>query len=127
MNYLLPFLSIKNTTERGLGVFTTNEIAANTLIEISPVIVLSKKDTALIHKTHLHDYYFLWGNKQKQSAIALGYISIYNHSKKANCFHDCNFENNTISIFSKENIKANTELFINYNMDEEKDLWFDIL
>ena len=123
-NYLNPFLKIKQTKNKGLGIFTLQKIEANTLIEIAPVIVLNTLDTKKIHQTHLHDYYFSWGDNQKKSAIALGYVSIYNHSKNPNCYHECDFENNTISIFSKENIKAGAELFIDYTMGEDKELWF---
>lgn len=127
MSYLLPILHLKPSEKRGLGVFTTIDLEENTLIEISPVIVLSEKDTELIHQTHLHDYYFSWGDSQKKSAIGLGYISVYNHAEKANCFYECDFENNCISVFTKFAIKANQELFINYNMDEEIELWFDVV
>lgn len=123
-NYSNPFLKIKQTGNKGLGVFTLQDIDANTLIEIAPVIVLSKNDTELIHQTHLHDYYFSWGESQKKSAIALGYISIYNHSTNPNCYYECDFKNNTISLYSKEDIKAGAELQIDYTMGEDKELWF---
>lgn len=123
-NYLNPFLQINATKEKGLGVFIIQDIEADTLVEIAPVLVLNKKDTALIHQTFLHDYYFAWGKKQQKSAIALGYVSIYNHSKTPNCYYECHFENNTISIFSKYNIKAGEELLIDYTMGEDKILWF---
>jgi len=126
MNYINPNIIIKDSTNKGKGVFTKVDIQKNSLIEISPVIVLSKKDTQLIHQTHLHDYYFLWGENQDKSAIALGYISLYNHSNTPNCYHECDFKNNTISIYTNEFIKANSELFIDYNMGEEKELWFNV-
>ena len=125
MNHLHPFLIIQETTEKGKGVFALQEIQANTLLEVSPVIVLSEKDTKLIHQTHLHDYYFSWGKHQQKCAIALGYISIYNHASDANAFHECDFANNTISIFSKTTILAGQEICIDYNMGKDKKLWFE--
>lgn len=124
MSHLHPFLTIQDSKNKGKGVFALQDIEANTLLEISPVIVLSKKDTQLIHQTHLHDYYFAWGEDQQASAIGLGYISIYNHSSTPNCEHECNFEQKTITIFSKSAIPAGEELTIDYNMGEEKTLWF---
>lgn len=123
-NYINPFIEIKQTKNKGLGVFLHQKIEADTLLEIAPVIVLNEADTLIIHQTYLHDYYFAWDDNQKKSAIALGYISLYNHSKNPNCYYECDFENNTISIFTKENIKAGEELFIDYTMGEDKDLWF---
>lgn len=127
MYFLAPFLEIRTSPGRGLGVFSLINLEPNTLLEISPVICLSEKDTAQIHKTHLHDYYFSWGEDQKASALALGYISLYNHAAKANCYHECDFVQNSISIYTKYAIKSNEELFINYNMEEDKSLWFDAI
>jgi len=124
MNHLHPFLIIKDGLGKGRGVFALNGIEADTLIEVSPVIVLDEKDTAFIHQTHLHDYYFTWGDDQKHSAIALGYISLYNHSAEPNCAHHCDFVNNTISIYTRQIIQAGEELCIDYGMGEKKDLWF---
>lgn len=124
MNHLHPFLIIKDSLGKGRGVYALNGIEAHTLIEVSPVIVLDEKDTAFIHQTHLHDYYFTWGEEQKYSAIALGYISLYNHSAEPNCQHHCDFENNTISIYTSKAIQAGEELCIDYGMGEKKDLWF---
>ncbi len=126
MNYINPNITIKETEKKGKGIFARASIDSNSLIEISPVIVLSEADTKLIHNTHLHDYYFSWGEKQNKSAIALGYVSLYNHSNKPNCYHECDFDNNTISIFAKDKIEKNEELFIDYNMGEEKELWFNL-
>lgn len=126
MNYINPNIIIEETKSIGKGIFAKSEIKKNSLIEISPVIVLSEKDTQLIHQTHLHDYYFLWGENQVESAIALGYISLYNHSPKPNCYHECNFIDNTITIYSKKDIAEGEELLIDYNMGEEKKLWFEV-
>lgn len=125
MNHLHPFLIIQNTEDKGKGVFALQDIEANTLLEISPVIVLSESDTKLIHQTFLHDYYFSWGENQKSSAIALGYISIYNHASNANCYHECDFKKQSITIFSKKNIAAGEELCIDYNMGKNNALWFE--
>ena len=50
---ILPFLYIAPTAERGRGVFTDEDIAADTIIEIAPVIVMSKDDRKLIDQTVL--------------------------------------------------------------------------
>lgn len=126
MNYINPNIIIKESKAFGKGVFVKSDLEANTLIEISPVIVLSENDTKIIHQTLLHDYYFLWGDEQVKSAIALGYVSLYNHAQTPNCIHECNFKENTISIYTKSDIKANEELYIDYNMGLDKELWFEV-
>ena len=124
MSHIHPSLVIKASKKRGRGVFALNGIEANTLVEISPVIILDSHETKIIHNTILHDYYFIWGHQQNQSAIGLGYISLYNHSPNANCYHECDFDDNTISIYSKCFIPAEEELHINYMKGEENPLWF---
>ena len=125
MSTRVPFLYIQRTSKRGRGVFTAQKIPAGSHIETCPVLILSKKDTAKIHKTKLHDYYFLWGNKGK-SAIALGFGSIYNHATKSNADYSMDKKNKSIDIFALKDIKAGQEITINY-MDggvQDSELWF---
>jgi hypothetical protein len=125
---ILPFLYIMETANRGRGVFTTEAIPAGTTIEIAPVIVLNQADRAVVDTTLLHDYIFEWGMDEKQAAVALGYVSIYNHSQDANCKYDMDFEHKTIQIQTKRAIEVDEELCINYNGDGvvDKPVWFDL-
>jgi hypothetical protein len=80
-----PFLFIEKTSVMGLGVFTSEDIGEDTIIETSPVIVLTKEERFLLDKTFLHDYIFEWSANKDQCCLGLGYISIYNHSYQSNC------------------------------------------
>ena len=80
----MPGLYIVDTYEKGRGVFTSKEISEGDLIEVCPVIVISKAELPILHKTILHDYYFLWGEEMTDCAIALGYGSLYNHAVHPN-------------------------------------------
>lgn len=125
---ILPILYIMDTAQRGRGVFTTEAIPAGTTIEIAPVIVLNQSDRAIVDTTLLHDYIFEWGIDEKQAAVALGYVSIYNHSEDANCKYDMDFDHNTIQIQTKRDIAVDEELCMNYNGDgiTDKPVWFDL-
>ena len=111
----------------GRGVFTSEPLEKNTIIEISPVIVMSKDERKLLDQTLLHDYIFEWGDKKNQCCMALGYVAVYNHSYKSNCEYEMNFEDELITIRTMRHIKAGEELFINYNGDwnNTKKVWFD--
>jgi SET domain-containing protein len=124
---ILPILYIMETDQRGRGVFTTEAIPAGTTIEIAPVIVLNPSERAVVDSTLLHDYIFEWGINEKQAAVALGYVSIYNHSVDANCKYDMDFEHQTIQIQTKRDIAMDEELCINYNGDgiTDKPVWFE--
>ncbi len=124
---ILPILIVAPSDKRGRGVFTGEKIAARTVIEISPVLVLSEKDRKLVEKTRLFDYVFEWGDKSKKGCIALGYLSLYNHAYDANCDYEMDFDAQLMTITTLRSIKKGEELFINYNAvsDDVTPIWFD--
>ncbi len=124
---ILPFLFVASAHKKGRGVFTSENINEQTIIEISPVIVMNNIDRILLDQTLLHDYIFEWGYHHKQCCVALGYVSIYNHSYQSNCEYEMDYDQELISIKTIRSIKAGEELFINYNGDwnNEKKIWFN--
>ena len=122
------YLYLKNTPDKGRCVFTHEKIYAGTMVEESPVIVMSKEDRIHLDKTLLHDYIFEWGNKKNKCCVALGYILMYNHSYKSNCEYFMDFEKEIIQIKSVREIDKDEELTINYNGDwnDQKKVWFDV-
>lgn len=121
-------IEIRATHEKGRGVFATIDIPANTLVEISPVIVMNDHDRQLLDKTLLHDYIFEWGDNKKQCCMALGYIPVYNHSYHSNCEYEMDFEEEIMRIKTITDINKNEELTVNYNGDwnVQKKVWFDV-
>lgn len=124
---ILPFLYIGPASSMGRGVFTDEDIEADTLIETAPVIVMNKDDRKLLDQTLLHDYIFEWGGDKNQCCMALGYVPMYNHSYTSNCEYEMDFEHDTISVKTVRFIKAGEELFVNYNGDwnDRTPVWFD--
>lgn len=125
---ILPGLYISDSLNRGRGVFTSDDLYAGMVIEISPVIVLNSKERALVDKTLLHDYVFLWGKDEQECCVALGYISIYNHDYHSNAEYEMDFATSTIKISVVREIKKGEEIFINYNgtWNDTKPVWFDL-
>ncbi len=126
---LKSYLFIAHTEKMGRGVFTKKEIPANTIIEVSPVIVMGNDDRKLIDQTLLHDYIFEWGEKKDQCCMALGLIPIYNHSYKSNCEYYMDYNADTIIVKTVKVIEKGEELTINYNGDwnDETNVWFEAL
>jgi SET domain-containing protein len=124
---ILPCLYIGATKKMGNGVFTSEPIRARTVVEVSPVLVMKQSERKLLDQTLLHDYIFEWGENKRQCCMALGYISLYNHSFHANCEYEMEFDREVIKIIAVRNIKKDEELFINYNgtYNDTKTLWFD--
>ena len=125
---ILGSLYIKQSSGKGKGIFTSEPIKAGTLVEIAPVIVLPVKDSTLIDQSFLYNYYFLWGDAQKNYAICLGYGSLYNHSYGPNCIYETYYEEEVIHFITIRDIAADEELTVNYNHDPDnkKPVWFDL-
>ena len=125
---LKPDLFIKNTDNKGRGVFTRAAITTDTVIEIAPVIVMNKDDRVHLDKTLLHDYIFEWGMQKDKCCMALGYVPMYNHSYKSNCEYFMDFEDDSIMVKTVRVIENGEELTINYNGDwnDPAKLWFDV-
>lgn len=124
---ILPLLFIAPTSDMGRGVFTSGDIAKDTVIEVSPVIVMTGEERKFLDQTLLHDYIFEWGDRREACCMALGYVPVYNHSYKSNCEYEMDFEQRLITIRSVRFIKAGEEIFINYNGDwnNKTPVWFD--
>jgi len=124
---ILPNLFIAPASGMGRGVFTSADIDKGTVIEISPVIVMTREERKLLDQTLLHDYIFEWGVDPKGCCMALGYIPLYNHSYRANCEYEMDYAQQVITVKSVRFIRAEEEVCINYNGDwnNETPVWFD--
>lgn len=123
-----PFLYVASSNGKGRGVFTSENIRSKSIIEISPVIVLRQKDRKTIDQTLLHDYIFEWGDTKRQACVALGYVSLYNHSFASNCEYEMDYDYQLITIRAVRSIKKGEELTINYNgtWNDTRPLWFEV-
>lgn len=119
---------IKDTGKYGRGVFAARDIKKGELIEVSPILISPKEEWEYLRKTVLFDYCFTWGEDYEQTAIALGYGSLYNHSYQPNAMFNNNSVNDTIDFYAIRDIKEGVEITINYNEDAEDQspLWFEV-
>lgn len=126
---LNKYLSVKLTTEKGRGVFTSRSLPEGLVIECSPVIVMEQKDREHLNKTLLHDYIFEWGLQKDKCCMALGLIPIYNHSYESNCEYIMDYSEDQIEIKTVRPIAAGEELTINYNGDwnDGQQIWFNVI
>ena len=81
-------LEIRHDPAQGRGVFARRAIAAGALIERAPVVVVPAAQREALDRTIMHDYYFVWddvrddGGAATSVAIALGLVSLCNHSRR---------------------------------------------
>lgn len=123
---ILPCLVVAPSPLHGKGVFTTAQLQGDTVIEISPVIVLPPADRYHLDQTKLHDYIFEWGEDKRSCCMALGYVPLYNHACPSNCEYEMDFSAGLIRIKTVRAIEIGEELLINYQGEatNAQPVWF---
>lgn len=125
---ILPCLFVAPSQNRGRGVFTSEILDHRQVIEISPVLVVTAAERALMDKTRLHDYLFEWGNLGDAACVAWGYLSLYNHAAEPNCTYEMDYDHDLITILTLRKVLPGEELFINYLSEESaaSSIWFPV-
>jgi uncharacterized protein len=116
-------LEIRDDPQKGRGVFASAPIAAGTLIEAAPVIIVPPGQVKLLDQTILHDYYFSWDDAlegEASGAVALGLVSLCNHSRRPCARVRRNVAQGTLDLVALVPIAAGDEVTIDYNCP----LWF---
>ena len=108
-----PF-EIKKTRKYGRGLYATRNIKAGEVVETSPVLILDEWEASKITSTKLNLYVFDWG---KESAIALGVGSLFNHSVRRNVTYSNNARTSEIVFTALCDIKEGHQLFIKHGYD----------
>src|SRR5437016_1971024 len=111
-------LEIRNDPLKGRGVFASAPIAAGTLIEAAPVIIVPAAECALLDQTILHDYYFHWDGDpdgEGRGAVALGLVALCNHSRRPRARVRRNLAQGTLDLVALAPIAAGEEVTIDYN------------
>ncbi len=117
-------VEIRSDPGKGRGVFATAAIAAGTLIESAPVVIVPAEQCALLDRTILHDYYFDWDGGPGHAgtgAVALGVVSLCNHSRRPRARVRRNLVKSTLDLVALTAIAAGDEITIDYNCP----LWFE--
>jgi SET domain-containing protein len=109
------YLYIAPSEGRGRGVYTREAIPADTIVEVSPVLVLSGDERKLLDQTLLHDYIFEWGELKDRCCVAWGFVSMYNHRSPSNCEYFMDYAEDIIFVKTVTPIAGGEELTINYN------------
>lgn len=133
-----PALAVVDIPGKGRGVATTVPMPAGALIELAPVVPLSRGDTALIIGTALEPYLFQWDEPRGEHppptpttasspvtpcAIVLGITTLLNHSATPNARFRPDYPSGTMRLESLRPIAAGEEV----TMDYECELWFEPL
>ena len=127
--YVIPHVRAKKSKIHGLGLFAVEKIPNGTMIERSPVIVCDTYtyrclDDVMGIRHILSDYPFKWN--RHESAFALGFSGLINHSLEPNVLFKFNYDYPAIEFYAKRTIESGEELVMQYVPDYALDkLWFE--
>ena len=112
-----PIIYMKTTEKKGRGVFARRMIHKGEIVESCPVIRMPDPQWEQLEgKCALSDYYLIWG---PDTAIMLGFGSIYNHSDTPNLRLDRKIEENIAVFVALRDIQPDEELLHTY-----RSVWF---
>jgi SET domain-containing protein len=117
-------IEVRDDPAKGRGIFAAAPIAAGTLIETAPVIIVPAKECRLLDQTILHDYYFRWDDVDGEGsgAVALGLVALCNHSHRPRARVRRNPARGTLDLVALVTITPGDEVTIDYNCP----LWFAV-
>ena len=127
--YTIPQVRAKKSSIHGLGLFAIEKIPNGTMIERSPVIVCDSYtyrclDDVMGIRHTLSDYPFKWN--RHESAFALGFASLINHSTDPNVIFKFKYDMPAIEFYAKKPIEPGEELLMQYVPDYNLNkLWFE--
>ncbi|MHA8065705.1 SET domain-containing protein-lysine N-methyltransferase [Aquirufa sp. ROCK2-A2] len=114
-------IGLKTSSIHGHGIFSNTEIAKGELIEEAKMLKLSYR-SKIIQDSVLVNY--AWLNTAcncdlcqkdgQEQYIALGFGSIYNHSKNPNTVIKIDFATETMKIYANRIIEKDEEILVNY-------------
>lgn len=118
------YLAQSQIPNAGKGVFAAREIKKDEIVEVAPILILEFTDFVNTKWNLLFEYYF-W--MDDFVVLALGYGSLYNHSKQPNCEYKINRKEKIITFIAKRKILKNEELCFNYSgsSSSKTPLWFE--
>lgn len=118
-------LEIRPSPGKGRGVFAKRPFKEGELIERAPVIPIPGYEEP-DKGTVLFDYAYGWGTDLKDSALVLGFGSLYNHSYTPNGYYVRREEEFCIDFIAIKEILPGEEIMVNYggSPDAQDPLWF---
>jgi len=115
-----PALRVADFPGRGRGLVAGAPIRKGELLEIAPVIPLRREDLGAREKG-IFSYPFDWPEPPYAEAIALGLVSLLNHSSAPNADFETDIPSRLIRCFALADIAAGAEITIDYGIP----LWFE--
>ena len=112
-------LRIVTIRGKGRGVVAARRIAEGELVERSPVLVIPAEDWRLVQDTIISKFCFSWRDGTDETALALGYASLLNHSYAPNVYCHRRIRQRVLEFVALRDIEEGEEITLNYNGDPD--------
>ena len=130
-------LRVARSPLHGLGVFAAVDLAADVVVHVAPVLLMTDSDVDTLESTPLRGYVYGWDPEGDTAAFALGIGSLINHDGDPNCvYHRIDagdvddatgvvHEFDALQYSTRRAIAAGEELTVDYSGGDPSLLWFD--
>jgi SET domain-containing protein len=115
-----PALRVVLVPGKDRAVVAVEPIRHGQLLEVAPVILLRPQGGPPETSTLL-DYPFAWDEPPFTEAMALGIVSLVNHSTQPNARIACDYANRAMRLIAITDIGAGEEVTLDYDIP----LWFE--
>jgi SET domain-containing protein len=119
-------LTVRSVPGKGRGVFATRDLAEGEPLEEAHVLIFTAEQAERLEETPLGEHYFHWEGEDDErwlGAVALGVVSLVNHSTNANAGVWQDYERKLLVLEALRPIAAGEEILIDYEIP----LWFDVI
>jgi len=104
---------------KGRGLVAGCKIARGDIVDAAPVLVVPARSSAVVQETVLGRYTFAWDDRTGSVALALGRVSLLNHSYTPNLAAEKRVASRTIVFVALRDVDEGEELTINYHGDAD--------
>jgi hypothetical protein len=115
-----PALRVADFPGKGRGLVAGAAIPSGALLEAAPVLPLRREELGN-RADGIFSYPFDWPDPPYAEAVALGMISLINHSDAPNADFELDIPNRAIRLFATADIAEGDEITIDYGIP----LWFE--
>jgi SET domain-containing protein len=110
-----PALRVVEIAGKGRGLVAGAPLRSGEILEVAPVILIRRGEEPSLGSM-LYDYPFKWEDPPYAEAIALGLLSMCNHSTDPNCDVDLFVDRKLVQLNAIRDIAAGEELTFDYGV-----------
>ena len=102
---------------KGRGLLAGRSFRRDEVVDLAPVIVIPARQAGVVGQTVIARFTFAWDEKTGSVALALGRVSLLNHSYMPNVAAEKQMASRSIRFYALRDICPGEELTINYHGD----------